>query len=82
MEHLDVIDHVGLIDWSLSVDQVSLMLEESFAAAGRLTTVGFPVGVQLASRLVPDVTYFLQAYVDNVRNTDGRTYHLYLSRMP
>lgn len=49
------------------------MLEESFAAAGRLTTAGFPVGVQLASRLVPDVSYFLQAYVDNVRETDGCT---------
>lgn len=48
--------------------QVSLMLEEAFAAAGRLTAAGFPVGVQLASRLVPDVSFFLQSYVDNVRN--------------
>lgn len=44
------------------------MLEEAFAAASRLTAAGFPVGVQLASRLVPDVTFFLQSYVDNVRS--------------
>ena len=42
------------------------MLEEGFAAAAVLNTMGFPVGVQLASRLVPDVAYFLNAYVDNV----------------
>lgn len=46
--------------------KVSLMLEEGFAAAARLNTMGFPVGVQLASRLVPDVSYFLTTYVDNV----------------
>ena len=42
------------------------MLEEGFAAAATLNTMGFPVGVQLASRLVPDVTHFLNAYVDSV----------------
>ena len=42
------------------------MLEEGFAAAARLNTMGFPVGVQLASRLVPDVSYFLTTYVDSV----------------
>lgn len=46
--------------------KVSLMLEEAFAAAARLNAAGFPVGVQLASRLVPDVTHFLSAYIDNV----------------
>lgn len=42
------------------------MLEEGFAAAARLNTMGFPVGVQLASRLVPDVSHFLTTYVDSV----------------
>ena len=42
------------------------MLEEGFAAAAVLNTMGFPVGVQLASRLVPDVTHFLASYVDSV----------------
>ncbi|CAN0042328.1 unnamed protein product, partial [Pylaiella littoralis] len=47
---------------------VSLMLEEGFAAAAVLNTMGFPVGVQLASRLVPDVAHFLSAYVDSVKD--------------
>lgn len=42
------------------------MLEEGFAAAAVLNTMGFPVGVQLASRLVPDVSHFLSAYVNTV----------------
>ncbi|CAM9553790.1 unnamed protein product, partial [Discosporangium mesarthrocarpum] len=45
---------------------VSLMLEEAFAEAARLTTVGFPVGVSLSSRLVPDVSFFLSSYVTQV----------------
>ncbi|CBJ28418.1 exocyst complex component, putative [Ectocarpus siliculosus] len=47
---------------------VSLMLEEGFAAAAALNTMGFPVGVQLASRLVPDVTHFLASYIDSVKD--------------
>lgn len=51
--------------------QVSLMLEEGFAAAAALNTMGFPVGVQLASRLVPDVTHFLASYIDSVSRWIG-----------
>ena len=67
-----MIEDEDVCHWSMSSQvslptlKVSLMLEEGFAAAARLNTMGFPVGVQLASRLVPDVTYFLSTYVDSV----------------
>lgn len=60
-----------LVQRSCCFSKVSLILEEAFAAAATLNTYGFPVGVQLASRLVPDVTHFMSCYVDNVRGDTG-----------